>query len=283
MTTAAERAGGAHLEPCMGTLFTIDVRDAGRWDEAMAEVVGWLHRVDAVFSTFRPESDISRIRRGALAVADAGPLVAEVLGLCAEVERETDGFFSSRWDGRLDPTGLVKGWAVERASAILRARGSANHAVGGGGDMQLAGEAAPGVPWRVGVSDPCDVTRLVAVVEGRDFAVATSGTAERGAHIVDPHTAAPAGAAAAVTVLGPSLTRADAYATAAVAMGARALGWLESVPGHEGLVIAADGTAAATSRFYASASPSAPASGSVTTKVAPPPGVGRAVASPPCA
>jgi FAD:protein FMN transferase len=276
-------AAATHLEPCMGTLFAVDVRDPGDWDGAVAAVVAWLHRVDAVFSTYRPQSDISRIRRGELRAADADPLVAEVLALCAEVERETAGCFSARWDGRLDPTGLVKGWAVQRASELLRARGSQNHAVGGGGDVQLAGEAAPGVPWRVGISDPHDQSRLVAVVAARDAAVATSGTAEHGGHIVDPRTGAPARELAAVTVVGPSLTRADAYATAAVAMGAGALRWLESAPGHEGLVIPAVGTPQATSQFYAAPPAVGGASGSVTMNVAPPPGFGCAAAEPPCA
>ncbi len=167
------------------------------------------------------------------------------------MQRETDGFFSAVWDGRLDPTGLVKGWAIERASALLRAAGSDNHAVNGGGDMQIAGEMAPGEPWRVGISDPRDPARLLAIVEGRDFAIATSGVAERGRHIVDPRDGAPAAELAAVTVVGASLTRVDAYATAAFAMGGAALGWLEAQPAHEGLVVSADGAAASTSRFYA--------------------------------
>src|SRR5205085_9062412 len=117
------------------------------------------------------------------------------------------GYFSPFWDGAVNPTGLVKGWAIERASEILRTHGSANHAVNGGGDMQLAGEAGPGSPWRVGIADPFDRTRVLTVVSGRDVAVATSGTAERGAHIVDPRSGAPATDLAAVTGGGPALGR----------------------------------------------------------------------------
>jgi thiamine biosynthesis lipoprotein len=240
-----------HTEPCMGTSFTIDVRDPGDWGDAIADAVAWLHRVDELFSTYREDSRISRIRRGELRVDQADPDVREVLGLCAQVEAETGGWFSARWDGRLDPTGLVKGWAIERASDLLRARGSRNHGVNGGGDMQLAGEHARAEPWRVGISDPRDPARLLTIVEGRDFALATSGTAERGRHIVDPHADAASDTLAAVTVLGRSLTRVDAYATAAFAMGDRALAWLEARPGTEGLVVAADGTIAATTGFYA--------------------------------
>jgi thiamine biosynthesis lipoprotein len=226
----------------MGTVFSIDIRDEGSWTTAIDAVVAWLHRVDAVFSTYRDDSDISRIGRGELLVADAQPEIAEVLDMCAQIADETDGYFSAQFEGRLDPTGLVKGWAIEAASRILRTYGSSNHSVNGGGDIQLAGEAAPGRPWGVGISDPTDRTRLLTVVTGRNLAVATSGTAERGSHILDPHSGTPASSLASVTVVGRHLARADAYATAAFAMGDGALAWLERMPGHEGLVV--DGTGA---------------------------------------
>jgi len=221
----------------MGTVFTIDIRDPGRWDGAVADAVGWLHHVDAVFSTYKEGSDISRLRRGELAVGDADPDVAPVLALCERLADETGGWFTAWWGAGLDPTGLVKGWAVERASERLAAHGSRNHAVNGGGDVQLAGEAAPGRPWSVGIADPFDRGRILATVSGRGLAVATSGTAERGAHIVDPHARAPARGLASVSVVGPSLTRADAYATAAFARGPEALGWIAGVPGYEALLV----------------------------------------------
>lgn len=236
-----------HVEPCMGTVFTIDIRDGGGWETAVGDVVAWLHRADMLFSTYRPDSDISRIRRGELAAADADPCVSDVLGLCDQLREETGGYFTAYWRGAApDPTGLVKGWAIERASRLLRDRGSRNHAVNGGGDLQLAGESAPGQPWRVGIADPFDRARILAVVTGRDIAVATSGVAERGAHIIDPRAGTPATGLASVTITGRWLTRADAYATAAVAMGAQARPWAEHLPGHEALIVASDGTTAAT-------------------------------------
>jgi len=248
--TAADLTPAVHVEHCMGTVFTIDLRDPGLWDDAISAVVAWLHRVDAVFSIYRDDSDISRIRRGELRVEDADPHVAEVLDLCTVLQAETGGYFTAFWDGHLDPTGLVKGWAIEHASEFLHASGCHNHAVNGGGDMQLAGEVAPGEPWRVGISDPQDAPRLLTIVQGRDFAIATSGVAERGTHIINPLTATPARDLASVTVIGRALTRVDTYATAAFAMGGNALQWLEAQPGHEGLV-AADGIATPTSQFYA--------------------------------
>lgn len=216
----------------MGTVFTLAIRDPGHWDDALAEVVAWLHQVDALFSTYHPSSDISRIRSGQLAATAADPLVGSVLDLCRQYELETDRYFTADLPGGLDPTGLVKGWAIQRASELLHQHGSHNHAVNGGGDVQLAGEAAPGQPWRVGISDPKNRAALLNIVTGRNFAVATSGTNERGTHIINPRTGRSADGLASVTVIGPTIETADVYATAAVAMGPPALTWLEGLPNH---------------------------------------------------
>ncbi|MFD5638090.1 FAD:protein FMN transferase [Streptomyces sp. NPDC127077] len=230
----------------MGTVFSFDVRggEPGAVRTALEEAVTQLHRVDEVFSTYREDSQISRLARGEITVEECDPQVAEVLELGAEAERASDGWFSTRYEGRLDPTGIVKGWAAERAALGLAAAGASGVSVNGGGDVQLRGVPAPHRPWRVGVSDPLRPGALAAVVSAAgadELAVATSGTAERGAHIVDPRTGKPAVTdLVAVTVVAPRLTWADAWATAAFAMGSRAgLDWLESLPDVEALLITA--------------------------------------------
>ncbi|WP_437101383.1 FAD:protein FMN transferase [Streptomyces kronopolitis] len=227
----------------MGTVFSFDIRDprTPAVETALVEAVSWLHHVDEVFSTYRPDSAVSRLARGELELDDCPAEVREVLGLCEQVGHTTGGWFSVTANGSLDPTGLVKGWAVERAAQILKAAGARHLCVNGGGDLQLSGEAAPGTPWRIGIAHPLRPGDLCTVVTGRDLAVATSGTAERGAHILDPHTGAPATGPASVTVVGRSLTTTDAYATAAFAMGADAHDWLEGLGGHEAFAVAADG------------------------------------------
>lgn len=230
----------------MGTVFSLDVR-GGEPDTVRAAVrkaVAGLHRVDEVFSTYREDSQISRLARGELGVEECDPEVAEVLALAAEAERVSEGWFSARHRGRLDPTGIVKGWATERAARRLAAAGASGVSVNGGGDVQLLGAPGAGRPWRVGVSDPLRPGGLAAVVSAAgadEVAVATSGTAERGDHIVDPRTGRPAVTdLVAVTVVAPRLTWADCWATAAFAMGSReGLRWLESLPGVEGLLITA--------------------------------------------
>jgi thiamine biosynthesis lipoprotein len=231
-----------HAEPAMGTVFSFAVRDAA--PAVLAPAVAELHRLDALFSTYRPGSELSRLARGELTVDQCDPLVGEALAHCAAVAARSGGWFSARPAGRLDPSGWVKGWAVERASDLLLAAGCPDHTVTGGGDVQARGEAAAGRPWRVGVADPAAPGALAAVLAGSgSFAVATSGSAERGAHIVDPFTGRPAaGGALSVTVVGERLAETDAYATAAFAMGPRrALDWLSALPGYEALVVTADG------------------------------------------
>lgn len=246
-----------HAEPVMGTVVSFDIRDTGPdTADALLSAVAWLHRVDAVFSTYRPDSQISRLGRGELPLAACDPEVAEVLALGERAERDGEGWFSVRPDGAaLDPSGVVKGWAVERASAILRAAGSHRHSVNGGGDVQTCGEPEPGRGWNLGVAHPLHPGAFATVVRGSGIALATSGTAERGAHILDPHTGAPVGGGlASVSVVGDSLTAADIAATTAFAMGgvrggAAARTWLEAAPGLEGFAVTTDGRAWWTSGF----------------------------------
>ncbi|NUR38687.1 MAG: FAD:protein FMN transferase [Streptomyces sp.] len=235
-----------HAEEVMGTVFSFDVRggDPDTVRAALAEAVAGLHRVDTVFSTYRDDSQISRLAHGELTVEECDPEVAEVLELGAEAERLSDGWFSLRYEGRLDPTGIVKGWAVERAARRLMTAGATGVSLNGGGDVQLLGTPGPQRPWRVGVADPLRPGGLAAVVSAAgvsELAVATSGTAERGAHIVDPRTGRSAVTdLVAVTVVTPSVTWADCWATAAFAMGSRdGLRWLEGLPDVEALLITA--------------------------------------------
>jgi thiamine biosynthesis lipoprotein len=232
-----------HAEHVMGTVFSFDLRDPNVDDGALADVIAWLHWVDATFSTYRDDSDINRLGGGKLRLHECAPAVAAVLDLCAEATRRTDGYFTATPHGRLDPSGLVKGWAVEGASSRLAAAGSRAHTVSGGGDVCAVGTQEDGTPWQIGVVDPRDVTALATVVSTTDGGVATSGTAERGTHICNPMTGRPATELASVTVVGPRLMWADVYATAAVARGHDARRWLETVAGYEAFAVASDGSA----------------------------------------
>jgi thiamine biosynthesis lipoprotein len=219
-----------HVEHVMGMAVSIEVRDLDQGDAAgaVADVCDWLHWVDSVFSTYQPDSAVSRLADGRLALADAPLVVADVLAACSAVSARTGGYFDAWAGGRLDPSGYVKGWSVEAASALLAGRGSRWHSVNAGGDARVRGT------WTVGIAHPHVRDAVCALVEVHDGAVATSGTAERGAHVIDPHTGRAALDLASVTVLGPDLTMADVYATAALAMGLDAPAWLSKLAASEG-------------------------------------------------
>jgi thiamine biosynthesis lipoprotein len=242
MTGSAGVAAGAvarvrHAEHVMGTVVSFDVPDS----VPLSPVLEWLHWVDAKFSPFREDSDVSRLARGETTAAECVPEMTEVLDVCEWLSSVTSGYFTVYPDGRFDPCGYVKGWAIERAAEMLTAAGSANHIVNGGGDIQCRGSAAPGDPWRIGVAHPLRPGTLACAVTAphadAGFAIATSGIAERGVHIFDPIAGRPAAGFASITVTGPRLSLADAYATAAFAMGDLAYEWIESLGGYEALAI----------------------------------------------
>jgi thiamine biosynthesis lipoprotein len=220
-------------------------RHAGDLDaeSAWAEAIATLHDVDRVFSTYRADSFVSRLDRGVLDLVDCPPEVAEVLALGERARRESGGAFDVRRDGRLDPSGVVKGWAVQRAARPLRHHlDDTDFCLSAGGDMvcRVADPARP--PWRVGIEDPHDPTRVVAVVPVRDGAVATSGLAHRGGHVTDARTGVVPRALASVTVVAEDLVTADVDATASFALGAEGPDWLARRPGRSGIVVHADGS-----------------------------------------
>ena len=240
-----------YVEHVMGMPISLALRGrhagdrAGR--DAWAEAMATLRDVDRVFSTYRDDSTVSRLGRGEIDLADCPPEVVEVLGLGARAERESGGAFRVRLPGpdgrtRLDPSGVVKGWAVERAARPLRALEATDFCLSAGGDMVCRTIDPAAEPWRIGIEDPHDPTRVIAVVPVHNGAVATSGTAHRGSHLVDGRTDRPAQGVAAVTVGAGRLTWADIDATAAYALGRDAARWLRTRRGRCGLVVGTDGS-----------------------------------------
>ena len=214
---------------------------------AWAQVMATLREVDAVFSTWQPDTHVSRLGRGEITLDDCPPEVAEVLALGEQAERDSQGAFSVRRAGPggevvLDPTGVVKGWAVERAADHLRALEATDFCLSAGGDLVCRTLDPEMPPWRIGIEHPLDPHRLVAVVPVSTGAVATSGTAHRGQHLVDARSGRPPTGVASVTVVAASLTWADIDATAAYAHGQHAARWLRTRPGRTGLVVWADGS-----------------------------------------
>lgn len=237
----------------MGMPIVVDVRDPGVDDADLDRMFDWLRFVDATFSTYKEDSEVSRINRGELAVEDANPDVREVLDRCEELRQETNGYFDARpvSEGVLDPSGLVKGWSVDRAAAMLDEAGLRNYALNAGGDTLVRGRAIPDDCWRVGIQHPLELDKVAKVVITNDLAVATSGAYARGDHVIDPHTRRAPEGVLSVTITGPVLATADAYATAAFAMGLEGPKWTARLRGYEAMTILADETVLSTPGFPA--------------------------------
>jgi FAD:protein FMN transferase len=221
----------------MGMPVTVHVVDAAVEESWLEEAYADFALLDEVFSPFRAESAVSRINRGELQEADAPPLVQQAIDLCRLYQQATGGYFSAWINGTFDPSGLVKGWAIDRAASILAGKGCRNFFVDAGGDVQARGRNQDGSPWRVGIRHPAERDKVARVVLAEDLAVATSGTYEKGDHIVNPHTDRPATDLLSFTVVGPDILQADVYATAGFAMGDAGLDFIDGVAGYEAFAI----------------------------------------------
>lgn len=226
-------------------------------DVAVDAVWRRLRESDRIFSTYRSDSDISRINRRELAVRDADAAVAQVLDFAEIARRLTGGAFDITGGGTLDPSGIVKGWAASHAVERLDALG-VDYYLNAGGDVLLRSRSA-GRTWRIGIEHPDDPQGLLAVVELANGAVATSGRAHRGEHIWDPATGEPARGITQATVVGPSLVWADVLATAVVAGGPARLDPAQWPPGNEVLFVTDDGRVMASAGFQALFAPGVPA------------------------
>ncbi len=234
------------VEPVMGTMVGVDVRDpvpADVVEVAFDAFFATLHDIDARFSPFRPDSEITRIAEGRLAEADASADVRYVLACCDHLAASSDGAFDARHhrgDGRLDPSGFVKGWAVDEAMRHLDDAGLRCYAINAGGDVVLRGSPQPERGWLVGIRHPSARDRIAARLEVRGGAVATSALYERAGHIRDPRSGAIPDELVSLTVVGPELTWADAYATTAFTIGLDGLAWVERHAGYGAIAITAD-------------------------------------------
>jgi thiamine biosynthesis lipoprotein len=235
-----------HVEHVMGMPISVALRgrhaDDDRGRTAWAATLTVLRDADRVFSTYRHDSVICRLGRGELRLDDCPPEVAEVLAIGETARRASGGAFAVNRGGALDPSGVVKGWAAERAATRLAALPDTDFCLSAGGDIIGRTLDPAGPPWRIGIEDPHDLSRIVGVVPLHTGAVATSGASRRGAHIVDARTGRPAVGLASVTVVGDSLTTVDVDATIAFALGAEGERWL-ATRGHRAvLVVRADGS-----------------------------------------
>ncbi|MCW3493331.1 FAD:protein FMN transferase [Microbacterium sp. SSM24] len=246
MNAPGRRVEVSHI---MGTAVSVHV--IGRADDPVVDAAieacfDELCEADRVFSMYRPDSDLRRVAAGELAAADASTDLSLVAAACAQAELDTGGLFSARFSGSYDPTGYVKGWSVERAARrhlapLLDLSGVMAVGINAGGDLQLFTSSGASWTWDVGIVDPVDRSRVLATVPVRNGAVATSGPAERGAHVIDPRTALPASGVISATLIAAGLARADVWATAAVVSGFEDLSWIGRAGQSTGMIVGDDG------------------------------------------
>lgn len=234
----------------MGMPITVSIVDANVTDAIFRKVFSYFHHIDRVFSTYKKDSEISKINRGEIVERDYSDEVKHIFSLSEETKKETNGYFDIHRFGYIDPSGIVKGFAIQKAAEIIERASFTNFFVDAGGDIQVSGKNSKNKPWTVGIRNPFNRDEIVKVVHLNDSAIATSGTAIRGNHIYNPHNPGNISSEiVSMSVVGKNIYDADRFATAAFAMGSKGIQFLESIPDYEGYMIDQQGMATMTNGF----------------------------------
>lgn len=234
----------------MGMPITVEVVDTTCTQAVLDDVFSYFEYVDNTFSTYKDNSEISRINQKRLSLSEASADMRTIFAWAEETKQATNGYFDIVRSGQYDPSGLVKGWAIYNAAERLRGRGFQNYYVDAGGDIQAAGQNSHGQNWRIGIRNPFNMREIIKVLSITDCGVATSGTYVRGRHIYNPKSAAELKTdVVSLTVIGPNIYEADRFATAAFAMGDGGIRFIQSLDGFEGYQVDEDGLAIYTSGF----------------------------------
>lgn len=233
----------------MGMPITVEVLDPSAAEATLEQVFDYFIAVDERFSTYKADSEISRINRGELNVEQYSDDMRTIMALGEQTRIETQGYFDIYHNGRYDPSGIVKGWAIYNAAKLLKAQGFQNYYIDAGGDVQVAGYK-DGRPWRIGIRNPFNRDQNVKILTLSEQGIATSGTAIRGQHIYNPHDPQEQLLnIVSISVIGPNVYEADRFATAAFAMGGKGIHFIEGLAGFEGYMIDSHARATYTSGF----------------------------------
>ena len=233
----------------MGMPITVEIVDKKANPKTLAMIYDYFREVDARYSTYKKDSEISKINQG-LDKAKWSTETRTVLDLCEETRQQTNGYFDINHNGQLDPSGLVKGWAINNAAKLLIDKGFKNFYIDAGGDIQVHGLNQSGQPWRVGIRNPFNREEVIKTIAVSTQGVATSGTYIRGQHIYNPHKPdSLVEYVASLTVVVPDIYEADRFATAAFAMGGEGIEFIESMNGLEGYMVGSNHQATLTSGF----------------------------------
>lgn len=226
------------------TIEVINLRNQNK----LIEIFNYFRHIDELFSPYKESSELSKINRGLdIELSDE---MKEVLMLCEQTKKITGGYFDVKKNGRLDTSGLVKGWAIDNAAKMLKDMGYENYYVEAGGDIQVEGRNESDELWQIGIRNPFNIDEVVKVIATSSKGIATSGTYIRGEHIYNPNNnhKRPVGISS-LTVVGPNIFEADRFATAAFAMGEKGIFFIDALPDFEAYQINDQGIATLTKGF----------------------------------
>ncbi len=234
----------------MGMPVTLEVVDPVVNEEIFSAVFAYFESIDEKFSTYKEHSEISRINRGEIPLDGVSKDMHTIFKLAEKLRLNTDGYFDIRRDGQIDPSGLVKGWAIFNAAEMVRQNGYKHFYVEAGGDFEVMGKNSAGQKWQVGIQSPFNHQEIIKVLSISNRGVATSGTYVRGQHIYNPKASSlPITEIVGITVIGPNIFTADCFATAAFAMGKKGIHFIENLKGYEAYMVDIDQRATFTSGF----------------------------------
>ncbi|HLN19144.1 MAG TPA: FAD:protein FMN transferase [Patescibacteria group bacterium] len=229
----------------MGMPITVEILDENIESKIFDRVFDYFHYVDEKYSPFKSTSELSLINNGFLKEKQWSIEMKEIFNLAEETKKISGGFFDiKKPDGKMDPSGIVKGWAIHNAAKLLKNQGCKIFYVDAGGDIEAHGKF-----WRVGIRNPFDRNENIKIVKIKDQGIATSGTYIRGDHIYNPVNGKKVTEIVSLTVIGPDIFEADRFATAAFAMGREAINFIERLENFEGYMIDQNGIATMTSGF----------------------------------
>lgn len=238
-----------HVFETMGTVASLELPGVDTSNlESVAEV---FLAAEVRFSLYRPDSELSRVATGDLALTAASQSLRDTYARALDWSRATDGAFTpNRPDGATDLNGIVKADAIEAAGQVLLAAGCRDWSLDVGGDILVSGSAPNGSPWVIGIADPHARGSLLCSValEGGRQAIATSGSSERGDHIWRGGSSEPA-RFAQVTVVADDIVTADVLATAIVSGGPQSLDEVSARWSVDVLAVDRDGGLLATPGF----------------------------------
>lgn len=221
-------------ELCMGTYFRFQIKSTRASSEIakfLNEACKFLHDADETFSLYKPQSELSKIARGDISIANASLPVQNIYKDCEKWKTSTDGWFDAiNPNGIFDPSGIVKTWAAQQACIYLEANGFNDFTLNAGGDIYISSELSVKQLFKVGLanlnnraSKEAGANMIVNLESTAYRAAATSGTIEKGEHIWSKKNSQIPTSVLQVTVIGQDFVETDVWATALFSGGLEAL------------------------------------------------------------